>query len=188
MGGYSPRERFRERFRKYSHLPALRQIQAVDLETYLPGDILVKVDRATMAYSLESRAPWLDHRIVELAFGLPVHFNLNGRSGKYILKKAVEPYLPRDITTRSKMGFSVPLKLWFRTSLKPIFESLVLSPRMEEYVRLAEVRRVWEEHQSGMWDHTPKLWDLLMLAGWDAHHRQRVGILMAVLGSRQAAK
>jgi asparagine synthase (glutamine-hydrolysing) len=164
------RDRFRNAFDAVHHLPPLQQMQAVDLETYLPGDILVKMDRATMAHSLEARAPMLDHRLAELAASLPARFKLQGNNGKHILKKAVEPYLPAAVITRRKAGFSVPLAQWFRTSLKPVFESSVTNRDMEEFVNLVEVRRLWKEHQSGLHNHDRKLWHLLMLAQWREHH------------------
>src|SRR5262249_26599377 len=102
LGGYSPREHFRQRFEPYAHLPPLEQMQAVDFETYLPGDILVKADRATMAYSLESRSPWLDYRLVELAAKLPSNYKIRGASGKYIFKEAMRQRLPAEILDRPK--------------------------------------------------------------------------------------
>jgi asparagine synthase (glutamine-hydrolysing) len=171
QNGASLRQRFRELFLAVSHLPPLQQIQAVDLETYLPGDILVKVDRATMAYSLEARAPMLDHRLAELAGRLPSNFKLKGRNGKYILKKAVAPYLPEAVISRPKAGFSVPLASWFRTALRPVFENTVLQPDMQEFVCEDEVRRMWTAHLSGFRDHSRALWSLLMLALWNSCHR-----------------
>ena len=170
LASYSPRASYRERFEAVRHLPPLQQMQAVDLQTYLPGDILVKADRATMAYSLESRSPWLDYRLGELAGRLPTALKLRGRIGKYLFKQAMGPYVPRSVITRSKMGFSVPLAEWFRTSLKPVFQQQVLHPEMERYLSFGEVRRVWNEHQSGLGDHSRKLWNLLMLAEWHSHH------------------
>ena len=171
-GSYSPRGSYRERFEAVRHLQPLEQMQAVDFQTYLPGDILVKADRATMAYSLESRSPWLDHRLAELACRLPSGFKLHGRIGKHIFKKAVEPHVPREVIGRKKMGFSVPLAEWFRTTLKATFQQQVLRPDMGRFLSLAEVRRLWGEHQSGLHDHSRKLWNLLMLAAWySCHHR-----------------
>ena len=166
LNGYSPRHRFVERFRKYSHLPPLQQLEAVDLETYLPGDILVKVDRASMAYSLEVRCPWLDYRLGELACRMPTEFKLRGSTGKYIFKDMMKPYIPDAILTRPKMGFGVPLQHWFQTSLKPVFESVVMRPEVEAYVALPEVRRIWEAHQSGVRNFGRELWSLLMLMCW----------------------
>jgi len=168
LGSYDPRESFRNRFLPHSHLPPLEQIQAVDLETYLPGDILVKTDRATMAYSLEGRAPWLDHRIGELAFRLPAELKMNGRQGKHLFKTMIAPRLPREVVWRPKMGFSVPLAHWFRSSLVETFEQRVLRANMERYLQLEEVRRLWRQHQSGVSNHSRKLWAVLMLASWAA--------------------
>lgn len=164
LGGYSPRESFRRRFAAVAHLHPLEQMQAVDFDTYLPGDILVKADRTTMAYSLESRSPWLDYRLAELSCSLPPELKLHGRTGKYLFRKAVEPYVPAPILRRTKMGFSVPLASWFRGSLKPLFESTVL--QAEELFSKAEALRIWREHQSGERNHDRKLWNLLMFALW----------------------
>jgi asparagine synthase (glutamine-hydrolysing) len=170
LASYSLRASYRERFEAVRHLPPLQQMQAVDLQTYLPGDILVKADRATMAYSLESRSPWLDYRLGELAGRLPSAFMLHGRSGKHIFKQAVGPFVPDDIITRSKMGFSVPLAEWFRNTLKPVFQEHVLRNGMEQYIKLAEARRLWMEHQTGIHDHSRKMWNLLMLGCWVTRH------------------
>jgi asparagine synthase (glutamine-hydrolysing) len=182
---YTPRQSFRRRFEEVADLSPLEQMQAVDFHTYLPGDILVKVDRATMAYSLESRAPWLDHRLAELACRLPASFKLHGRIGKYVFKQAMAAFLPPELIARRKMGFVVPLAEWFKTSLKPTFESLVLRGEMERYLSLAEVRRIWREHQSGVRNHDSKLWNLLMLSCWD--FRRRSASLSEVLTEMAAS-
>jgi asparagine synthase (glutamine-hydrolysing) len=170
LGGYSPRAAYRQRFEAVSHLDPLQQMQAVDLETYLPGDILVKADRATMAYSLEGRSPWLDYRIAELAFRLPPEFKVRGTIGKYIFKKAMSPVVAKQVISRPKMGFQVPLAEWFRTSLVDTFQSAVMREDMERYLSLSEVDRLWKAHQSGRANHDRKLWSLLMLACWDARY------------------
>jgi asparagine synthase (glutamine-hydrolysing) len=176
LSGYSPRRNFRARFEAVRDLPPLEQMQAVDLETYLPGDILVKADRATMAYSLESRSPWLDYRLAELFGRMPSAFKLHGRAGKHIFKRAMAPYVPAPLLHRKKMGFSVPLAAWFRTSLKPAFEDSVLQPGSDCFYMPAEVRRIWREHQSGLHDHSRKLWNLLMLSVWhNVHHGTPAG-------------
>ncbi len=166
LGGYSTREWYRERFARVSHLPPLEQMQAVDVETWLPGDILVKADRATMAYSLESRSPWLDYRLGELAGKLPAHFKVNGLTGKAIFKHAVRDLLPGEVIHRRKMGFVVPMPLWLRTALKPLFEEHVLNGRLREWLDATAARRLWNEHQSGLSNHERKLWALLALALW----------------------
>jgi asparagine synthase (glutamine-hydrolysing) len=170
LGGYSPRDAFRDRFEAFRHLDPLQQMQAVDLDTYLPGDILVKTDRASMAFSLEGRAPWLDPRIVELSLGLPPDWKIRGRSGKYIFKQTVAPVVPAAIIERRKMGFSIPLGSWMRSSLRRVFERYVFAPAMECYLSFDEVRILWAEHQSGSHNHERKLWNLLILAAWDAQY------------------
>ena len=96
----------------------LSRVQYLDMKTYLVGDILTKVDGASMAHALEVRVPLLDHKLVEWISGLPVSFKLRGHEGKYVFKKALEPYLSDDILYRDKMGFSVPLASWFRGPLR----------------------------------------------------------------------
>jgi len=167
-----PEESMHRQFDQVTHLPPLQQMQAVDLETYLPGDILVKADRATMAYSLESRSPFLDYRLAELGGRLPAKLKVRRLTGKYIFKKAMAPHVSSDLLRRAKMGFSVPMAQWMRGSLKPIFDSVAMRPEMEEYVQLHEVQKLWREHQSGLSDHSRKLWALLMLAAWDGRWRK----------------
>jgi asparagine synthase (glutamine-hydrolysing) len=182
LAGYDPRAGFRERFTAVRHLQPLEQMQSVDFDTYLPGDILVKMDRATMAHSLEARSPWLDHRLVDLACSLPAHWKLRRQIGKAILKDAVRPYIPSETLSRRKMGFAVPLAHWFRTSLKPVFESQVLTLDGAQYLSLAETRRLWKEHQAGFANHDRKLWSLLMLTLWQKNGRS-TGRLEELVGS-----
>jgi asparagine synthase (glutamine-hydrolysing) len=170
LGGYSTSESYRERFRHVQYLAPLSQMQAVDLDTYLPGDILVKADRATMAHSLESRSPWLDYRIAELSYRMPAEYKLYGRVTKRVFRSAVFPYVPKPLLRRRKMGFSVPLGAWFRTSLKPVFERYVLRGDIDQFCSVPEIRRIWNEHLSGLHNHDRKLWNLLMLASWNARH------------------
>jgi asparagine synthase (glutamine-hydrolysing) len=181
LNGYTPRRAFCDRFVPFRHLPPLEQMQAVDMQTYLPGDILVKVDRATMAYSLEARAPWLDYRIAEIAGRMPTGFKTHHRIGKYVFKIAASSYLPKPVIRRRKMGFSVPMGGWFRTALKPVFQSVVLDNPGSGLLNPIEVRRIWEEHQSGFHSHERKLWNLLMLACWDLRHRSESDALAGLL-------
>jgi asparagine synthase (glutamine-hydrolysing) len=148
-------------------------LQAIDLETYLPGDILVKVDRATMAYSLESRCPWLDHRLAEVAGQLPATFKIQGSSCKHIFKHVMAPLIPEGTVRRAKMGFGVPMAEWLRTSLRTVFETTVLRGETEKYLSSAAVGRLWREHLSGKVNHDRKLWNLLMLMAWDGYHLER---------------
>lgn len=142
-----------------------------DLKTYLPGDILVKVDRMSMANSLEVRAPFLDYRIIEFAASLPSDWKIKGNNKKIILKKTFGHLLPDRILNRSKHGFTVPLDSWFRGELKPLAEnSLLRQPALAEYLNLSTVQVLWQEHQQKKADHGSLLWSLLMFALWQQEY------------------
>ncbi len=166
LGGYDPRAGYTERFLPYRELPPLAQLQAVDIETYLPGDILVKADRATMAWSLEGRSPWLDHRLAELAASLPAEWKATAANGKYIFKKTVEPLVPADILWRPKMGFVMPLKEWFRGELRPLFEREVLEGPDAGLIDRQQAALLFEQHVSGARNRDRWLWNLLVLQLW----------------------
>jgi asparagine synthase (glutamine-hydrolysing) len=167
LGGYSTRAWFESLFGGLSHLPPLEQMQAVDLQTYLPGGILVKVDRATMAYSLEARAPLLDYRLAESAARLPSHFKAPRLdAGKHILRASFAGLLPPSTAGRRKQGFSVPMAEWMRTSLRGVFESAVFTEAAASCISIPEARRLWTQHQSGRRNHAGRLWYLLMLGCW----------------------
>lgn len=142
----------------------LARVQYLDIKTYLVGDILTKVDRASMAHGLEVREPLLDHKLVEWAAVLPSAYKLNAGEGKFIFKKAMEPYLPNDILYRKKMGFAVPLASWFRGPLKEKVRSAVLSPVLLQtgYFNANYLHELVDHHQSGLRDHSTALWALLM--------------------------
>jgi len=142
----------------------LSLVQYLDMKTYLVGDILTKVDRASMAHSLEVREPLLDHPLMEWLSGLPPGLKLRGREGKYLFKKALEPYLPQEILYRPKMGFSVPLAGWFRGPLRQRVRDAVLGPVMTDsgYFNPRFLREMVDEHQSGARDYSVSLWSLLM--------------------------
>ena len=135
-----------------------------DIKTYLVGDILTKVDRASMAHALEVREPLLDHKLVEWASCIQPSLKLNGREGKYIFKKTMEPYLPDNILYRKKMGFAVPLASWFRGPLKEKVRSAVLGPVLAQtgYFNADYLHELVEQHQSGLRDYSTPLWTLLM--------------------------
>jgi asparagine synthase (glutamine-hydrolysing) len=139
----------------------------VDLCTYLPGDLLVKVDITSMAHSLEARSPFLDHRLVELAAALPTDMKLRGRRDKYILKKAFADLLPEEILTRGKMGFGVPLAHWFRNELKGFLREHLPGKSTEcgLFARKA-VENLVQEHLNETADHSPRLWALLVFELW----------------------
>ena len=142
----------------------LSMIQYLDMKTYLPGDILTKVDRASMAHALEVRVPLLDHKLVEWISGLPPDMKLHGTEGKYVFKKSLESYLPDDILYRNKMGFAVPLASWFRGPLKQRVRDALLGPALAEtgIFNTAFLAEMVEQHQSGRRDYSAPIWTLLM--------------------------
>ncbi len=146
----------------------LSRVLYTDIKTYLVGDILVKVDRMSMANSLEVRAPILDHRVVEYAANIPSSLKLQKKEKKYILKKAFGRLLTTDILYRKKMGFSVPLSHWLRNELKEIVEEKLFQPEsgLSNYFKQVEVKNIWLEHQQGIRDHSATLWSLLMFEFW----------------------
>jgi len=139
-----------------------------DVMMYLPYDLLVKVDMATMAHSLEARSPFLDHKVMEFAAALPATFKLHGLTTKYILKKAFSSLLPREILHRKKMGFGVPLNRWFRSELRPLAYDILLDSRCagRGYFRPKAVQRLLDEHSSMRADHSYRIWALLILELW----------------------
>jgi asparagine synthase (glutamine-hydrolysing) len=167
LQGYRSVEVFKHHARSGPDDP-LSLVQYLDLKTYLPGDILTKVDRASMAHSLEVRVPFLDHHFVEQAAGVAPALKLQGRQGKYILKKALEPYLPDEVLYRPKMGFAVPLPEWFRGPLKERVRETVLGPRLADtgLFAPAQLRRLVDQHQAGVHDYAPVLWALSMFDGF----------------------
>ncbi len=150
----------------------LSLIQYLDIKTYLPGDILTKVDRASMAYSLEVRVPLLDHELVEWIATLPSDFKLRGTEGKYIFKKSLEDQLPHDILYRQKMGFGVPLANWFRNELKDKIKQTILSDTMLDsgYFNKDYLERLIKDHQSGRRDYSAPLWTLMMFQQFLTRH------------------
>jgi asparagine synthase (glutamine-hydrolysing) len=142
----------------------LSLIQYLDMKTYLVGDILTKVDRASMAHSLEVRVPLLDHPLTEWVSGLPADWKLRGSEGKYLLKKSLEPHLPHDVLYRPKMGFGVPLADWFRGPLKQRLRDDLLSGGLADtgLFNAATLEKLVDEHQRGVRDHSAPLWTLLM--------------------------
>jgi asparagine synthase (glutamine-hydrolysing) len=139
-----------------------------DTMTYLPNDLLVKVDIASMAVSLEARSPFLDHHVIEFAASLPENLKLRGLTTKYLLKRSLKKLLPSDNLTRPKMGFGVPVGHWFRGEMQPFLRENLLSEKAARrgYVRPEVVRRMVEEHTRGEKDYTHQLWTLLMLELW----------------------
>ncbi|MBM4081429.1 MAG: hypothetical protein FJ278_17125 [Planctomycetes bacterium] len=146
----------------------LGQTTYVDLMTYLPNDILVKVDIASMAHALETRSPFLDYKVVELAAAMPTRLKMRGLSAKHILKKAFADLLPREILRRGKMGFGAPIAEWFRRELSDPVRDVLLSPTSLQrgYFRVEAVRQLLDDHIQGRADHGYRLWALFMLELW----------------------
>jgi asparagine synthase (glutamine-hydrolysing) len=140
----------------------------VDAGLYLPDDLLVKVDIASMAHSLEARSPFLDHEFMEFAATIPFPLKVRGRVKKYILAKALTGMLPDDVLHRPKMGFGVPIDHWFRHELKDMAFDMLLSPRAVSrgYFRADAVRRILDEHVQERASWHDLLWTLLMLELW----------------------
>jgi asparagine synthase (glutamine-hydrolysing) len=135
-----------------------------DAGTYLPDDILVKVDRAAMANGLETRAPLLDHRVIELAYRLPLEYKLQRGIGKKVLREVLYRQVPKRLVDRPKMGFSIPLSLWLRNELRPWAEHLLAQiPADSEYFDKPMITQAWQEHLSGRRVHTEQLWGILTL-------------------------
>jgi asparagine synthase (glutamine-hydrolysing) len=153
------------------------QYMAVDALSYLPGDILTKVDRAAMAVSLETRAPFLDHRVVEFAWRLPMRFKLRRGVGKWVLRRVLERYVPSELFERPKMGFGVPLDDWLRGPLRPWAEDLlnVSTLRAQGYFDTGIVGQTWQAHLNGASNGT-RLWSVLMFQAWLSTVKRQVAV------------
>lgn len=146
----------------------IEQMQFLDTQFYLAEDILTKVDRASMAVSLEVRAPFLDYRVAEFAASLPVDFKQHGRITKYVLKKATSSLLPAFVAKRGKKGFGVPIADWLKGKLKPLAKDMLSSERLKRggFFNAYYVQKLFKEHESGVANHRKLLWTLLMFELW----------------------
>jgi asparagine synthase (glutamine-hydrolysing) len=164
LGGYNAQAVFDGHAQHAATDDPLALVQYLDLKTYLVGDINTKVDRASMAHSLEVREPLMDHKLVEWLATLPTGLKVRGQEGKFLLKKAMEPQLPGDVLYRPKMGFSVPLARWFRGPLRQRVRDAVLGDRLAAtgWFDQAYLRQLVDAHQSGVSDHSAPLWTVMM--------------------------
>jgi asparagine synthase (glutamine-hydrolysing) len=164
LGGYRVDQVFQQHAGKANTDDPLALIQYLDMKTYLIGDINTKVDRASMAHSLEVREPLMDHPLVEWCASLPSSLKMNDGIQKFVLKKAMEPYLPHETLYRSKMGFAVPLERWFRGPLRQRVRDDVLNGTLAQtgYFEQSTLRQMVDDHQSGRRDYSGPLWSALM--------------------------
>ena len=165
LGGHVAEARYVDTMRAAPAREALDRAQYADFKHWLPGDILTKVDRTSMAVSLEAREPLLDYKLMEFAASLPVSMRIRAGQGKWIMKKAMERYLPRDILYRQKMGFVTPISAWFRGSLADEAAALASSRVLvgTGWFNMAAIARLAEDHRAGRAEHGRTLWQLVML-------------------------
>jgi asparagine synthase (glutamine-hydrolysing) len=193
LGGYDARHVFERHAANANTEDPLALIQYLDTKTYLVGDINTKVDRASMAHSLEVREPLMDHKLVEWLATLPSSLKLRGSEGKWLLKKAMEPKLPDDVLYRPKMGFSVPLAQWFRGPLRTRVRDAVLGEGLEStgWFNQRYLQHLVDAHQAGTRDYSAPLWTMMMFEAFlrhgtngaacatstESHHRIEVALM-----------
>jgi asparagine synthase (glutamine-hydrolysing) len=167
IAAYRTLDLFRDLYGRAPAADHLSRLQYLDVKTYLCEDILTKVDRASMAVSLEVRCPLLDHRFMEFAARIPKDKKLVDGKGKVIFKKALERKLPKELLYRKKMGFALPVREWFRNEIREYAGPIILDgPATRDYLNRETVKKVWDEHQRGERDCSPRLWMVMMLNLW----------------------
>ena len=140
----------------------------LDTINYLPDDILCKVDRASMANSLETRIPFLNHNLVEIGWRIPESIKIKNKKGKWILRQILKDYLPQNLFERPKSGFSIPLAQWLRGPLRDWAEILINKKNIEHegYLHFDYINKMWSEHLSGRYDWSSRLWNILIFQSW----------------------
>lgn len=168
MGGTEPLTLMTRQLPGLHHLNKIERMMVLDLLTYLPDDILCKVDRASMGVSLESRMPFLDHRVVEFAWQLPLEYKLREAQTKWVLRQVLYRHIPKELVERPKMGFGVPIDSWLRGPLREWAENLLSESRLHHdgYFHAAPIRQKWQEHLSGQRNWQQQLWTVLMFNQW----------------------
>lgn len=168
VNGYSSFSVLEPFFNRNTNPDSVTKAQYIDIKTYMTEDILVKVDRMSMAHSLEVRAPILDHKLMEFAATLPSDLKLNSQESKYILKKMNEKRLPYDILYRKKQGFRVPLAKWLRGGLRDYIHDTLFGPKsgITEYLNSGYIKKLWESHLTGINDHSSQIWNVFMFELW----------------------
>ena len=169
LRGFTPYEAVGPLYESSDAADPVGRSQHTDILSYMTEDVLVKVDRMSMAVSLEVRCPLLDHRVMELAARLPLELRLRGSRGKWILRELAAKMVPRDVLERPKQGFSPPVAEWLRGELRELAEASLFAPNtsLADFVDLDTVRTLWADHQSGLRENSQILWDLLMFRQWE---------------------
>lgn len=166
VNGYNPADHIINYYNKANGPDHLAKILYTDLKLLLPGDFLVKVDRMSMANSLEVRSPLLDHKLIEFAATIPSNLKMHGKQKKYILKRSFSKILPQEILNRRKHGFESPISRWFRGEIKEMAEySLFKNKNLPEFFEINAIKKIWDQHQDGA-NHGTLLWTLFMFALW----------------------
>jgi asparagine synthase (glutamine-hydrolysing) len=172
----------------HRNLNHFEQMMAADTISYLPDDILVKLDRASMAVSLEARVPLLDHRVVEFAWRVPFDYKVRNGETKWLLRQVLDRHVPRPLIERPKMGFGVPIADWLRGPLRDWADALLGEDRLkhEGYLRPGPIRRTWDSHLSGSIGGDARLWTVLMFQSWLEEHRSATRSINASAGGESA--
>jgi asparagine synthase (glutamine-hydrolysing) len=172
LNGGSAEARLARHFERFASLPIHSRMMRFDFETYLPEDVLTKVDRMSMAHSIESRVPLLDNEVIDFAATLPAHLKIREGRRKHVMKEALKGLVPDGILNRKKQGFGVPLGVWFRGGLTDVFADVLGSATTKQrgYFQPAFIERLVQEHLSGRRDHTLRLWQLLVFELWHRHY------------------